>query len=131
MYETKKEQPTGKQPEKKAVSPQAATVSEDALSFQNDPLFNHPLLRGYWPSERRAILYYRIRLVERLEVKELDEESPAEIVVEQLLVRREKGPGGAWRHDKMRRDGEEQMHEPGAVDRESAVEDLADRERAK
>jgi hypothetical protein len=66
-----------------------------------DPLCN-PLLAGYWPSERRAILVHRFFL---------SMEQKREVPLEESIQSWEQGPAKQWRSDKMRRDGREQLRE--------------------
>ena len=70
--------------------------------FRDFELYSDPLLERYWPSERRAILVHRFYL--SLEQKR-------EATLEAALRSWESGICVAWRRDKMRRDGQEQLRE--------------------
>ena len=65
-------------------------------------LLTHRLLVRYWPSERRAILAHRFFL--SVEIKR-------EATLEESVGSWESGACMAWRRDKMRRDGLQQLRE--------------------
>jgi hypothetical protein len=66
-----------------------------------DPLFS-PLLKNYWPSERRAILVHRFFLCL---------ERQRDVSIEESIESWESGPSSKWRCEKMRRDGIQQLKE--------------------
>ena len=66
-----------------------------------DPL-SHPMLKSYWPSERRAILVHRFFLCL---------ERQRDVSVEESIESWESGPSRKWRCEKMRRDATQQLRE--------------------
>ena len=83
------------------VKKKASSQVCSAASLSNN-LLSHPLLREYWPSERRAVLTHRFYL---------SLETDCEISLEETLMSWEEGPSVSWRREKMRIDGQRQLCE--------------------
>jgi len=66
------------------------------------PPAEHPALRRYWLSERRAILWYRRQLHGALQI---------DLSIEETVEYWEHGPARRWRHAKIQRDGHRQLAE--------------------
>lgn len=78
------------------------TCRPSASEIREIELLSQPMLKKYWPSERRAVLVHRFYL--SLELKR-------EATLEETVRSWESGICLAWRRDKMRRDGQEQLKE--------------------
>lgn len=72
------------------------------LSYSEHDFLQHPLVRPFWPSERRAMLVHRFFLSMELR---------RQAAVEEVVASWERGAGSDWRRAKMRRDCEAQSRE--------------------
>ena len=81
-----------------------APPSEAAFfpSLGDNELLLNPLLKDYWPSERRAIVAFHLHIRQK---------SDAEMDITTSITLWESGGGFPWRREKMRVDGQRQLKE--------------------